>query len=237
MNTLVAPHLEQISSAAAGIAAFQFGAPKIFTNAILRSRDIVSLIRDTDVHERALFTVPSPAHGRPTEPNAKPLLGDKTRLAVAPRRNTAVYSVLGGDMIEQLRRGGAGGVEGGIGGIATNEVDVELLLLGAEKLVDVYHIQGATRRIEAARERFDQLTESITNYEALVEAQRSQLDLINHSIDVDYEIPPPQPEETVTEEMIEQEEEAIRKLEQRREQMELKIENIDRQMSSVYRNL
>lgn len=97
----------------------------------------MSLIRDTDVHERALFTVPSSTHVRPSEANAKPLLRDKTRVSVAPRRNTAVYSVLGGDMIEQLRRGGAGGVEGGIGGIATNEVDVELLLLGAEKLVDV----------------------------------------------------------------------------------------------------
>lgn len=99
------------------------------------------------------------------------------------------------------------------------------------------HIQDATRRIEAARERFDQLTESIANYEALVEAQRSQLDLMNHSIDIDYEIPPAQPEEVVTDEMLEQEEEAIRQLEQRREEMEMKIKNIDRQMSSVYRNL
>jgi hypothetical protein len=37
-------------------------------------------------------------------------------------------------MIEQLQRGGAGGMAGGIGGVATNEVDVELLLTGAEKL-------------------------------------------------------------------------------------------------------
>jgi hypothetical protein len=40
-------------------------------------------------------------------------------------------------MIKQLRQGGAGGVSGGIGGIVTNEVDVELLLLGAEKLTNV----------------------------------------------------------------------------------------------------
>ena len=97
----------------------------------------MSLIRDTDVHERALFTVPAPTHNRPSEIAAKPLLGDNARISVAPRRNTAVYSVLGGDMIEQLRRGGAGGVTGGIGGIATSEVDVELLLVGAERLTNV----------------------------------------------------------------------------------------------------
>jgi hypothetical protein len=56
---------------------------------------------------------------------------------MAPRRNTAVYSVLGGNMIEQLRQGGAGGLGGGIGGSRTDEVDVELLLRGAEKLVNV----------------------------------------------------------------------------------------------------
>ena len=65
------------------------------------------------------------------------MLGDNARISVAPRRNTAVYSVLGGDMIEQLRRGGAGGVAGGIGGVATSEVDVELLLVGAERLTNV----------------------------------------------------------------------------------------------------
>lgn len=102
--------------------------------AILHSRDIVSLIRDSHAHEQALFTVPSPTHSRPANPNAK---AAPLHMTGAPRRNTAVYSVLGGDMIEQLQRGGAGGVAGGIGGVVTNEVDVELLLLGAEKLTGV----------------------------------------------------------------------------------------------------
>lgn len=81
--------------------------------------------------------MPSPTHSRPANPNAKVPLGDKVRMAGPPRRNTAVYSVLGGEMIEQLQRGGAGGIAGGIGGVATNEVDVELLLQGAEKLTGV----------------------------------------------------------------------------------------------------
>lgn len=40
-------------------------------------------------------------------------------------------------MVAQLRKGGAGGVGSGVGGLATGEVDVELLLLGAEKLISV----------------------------------------------------------------------------------------------------
>lgn len=103
-------------------------------SAILHSRDIISLIRDSHPHEQALFTVPQPTHSRPANPNVK---APQTRMAGAPRRNTAVYSVLGGEMIEQLQRGGAGGMAGGIGGVATNEVDVELLLMGAEKLTSV----------------------------------------------------------------------------------------------------
>ena len=93
--------------------------------AILRSTHITSLIRDTESHERILFTVPSaPSHTAPGPSTAR-----------APRRNTAVAAMLGKDMVDQLRKGGAGGVGGGIGGVATGEVDVGLLLKGAETLV------------------------------------------------------------------------------------------------------
>jgi hypothetical protein len=95
--------------------------------AILKSSNIVSLIRDSDEQERALFTVPKPAHS---------LEGASS--STAPRRNTAVQSVLGGEMIQRLRRGGAGGMAGGVGGApGTSEVDVDLLLQGAEKLTNV----------------------------------------------------------------------------------------------------
>lgn len=50
-----------------------------------------------------------------------------------------MYSVLGGDMVAQLRRGGAGGVGRGVGGIPTvgGDVDVGVLLMGAERLGSV----------------------------------------------------------------------------------------------------
>lgn len=50
-----------------------------------------------------------------------------------------MYSVLGGDMVEKLRRGGAGGVGRGVGGVPMvgGDVDVEVLLMGAERLGSV----------------------------------------------------------------------------------------------------
>ena len=38
----------------------RFPPPKIFTNALLQPHDITALIRDTEAHERALFSVPPP---------------------------------------------------------------------------------------------------------------------------------------------------------------------------------
>lgn len=72
-----------------------------------------------------------------------------------------------------------------------------------------------------------------------MEAQRLQLDLLNQGVHVGDELPAVKEEEPefVTDEMLQQEEEAIRQLERRREEMELKIKNIDRQMNSVYQNL
>jgi len=76
-------------------------------------------------------------------------------------------------------------------------------------------------------------------YEALVEAQRKQLDILNAGVeDAEEEDSAPQQEQdVVTDEILEHEEEAIKQLEKRKVEMELKIKNLDRQMSSVYRNI
>jgi chromosome segregation ATPase len=99
------------------------------------------------------------------------------------------------------------------------------------------HIPGAKRRIAVARERFEQLTESIAVHEDLVEAQGKQLELLNQHMDDGEEEKPPVKQETeyVTNDMLEQEEEAIRLLEQKRDELESKIKSLDRQMSFVYR--
>lgn len=89
-------------------------------------------------------------------------------------------------------------------------------------------IPGAEERIHRARERYDHLTESLENYEALVEAQRQQLDLLQG----------PEPEEVeeeevgeeVTDEMLAAAEEEIRELEERKAELEERIRNVDRRM-------
>ena len=58
----------------------------------------------------------------------------------ASRRNTAVATVLGGDLVERIRRGGGGMVGTGSRGVMgeeKSEVDVEVLLEGAERLCTV----------------------------------------------------------------------------------------------------
>lgn len=126
----------------------------MFTNALLHPHDITVLIRDTEAHERALFTVPSSTRPvdsaqnitrRNTDFNVNghggTLVGG-TNTVQAPRRNTAVAMLLGGDMVEQIRKSGGGGVGSGIGnniaeGGGKGEVNVEILLEGAEKLCRV----------------------------------------------------------------------------------------------------
>jgi hypothetical protein len=137
-----------------------FAPPKIFTNALLQNHDITSLIRDTELHERALFSVPPPpAAPKHTESTASTkrrntiftangggasISGGGANAVRAPRRNTAVAAVLGNDLVERIRRGGGGGAGSGLGyrkydsnSKNKNEVDVESLLEGAEKLLGV----------------------------------------------------------------------------------------------------
>jgi len=120
-----------------------FPPPKIFTNALLHSHDITTLIRDTETHERALFTVAPPESGS-FEPSStrksnvfKPNIanGEDTGNILGTYRGlrptTAVGRILGGDMMDQIRKGTAAN------GRDRTEVDVDLLLRGAEKLCSV----------------------------------------------------------------------------------------------------
>ena len=124
-----------------------FPAAKIFSNALLQRHDITALIRDTEAHERALFSVPasqasvaSHAAARSTRRDTvfdlaaarDGLLGGRGVGGRVPRRKTAVAAVLGGDMMRQIRDGGGDGP-----GKERGEVDVGTLLDGAEKLCQV----------------------------------------------------------------------------------------------------
>lgn len=154
-------HLEQIALSSAAIAELpsvglapieiptltlgpRFPPPKIFTNALLHFHDITALIRDTEAHERALFTLAAPEHeSRLSTANAArrstvhglngaaQAYRNGTALPRGQRQGSAVARLLGGELGEQIRK------EGSKEGKDRGEVDVNLLLKGAEKLCGV----------------------------------------------------------------------------------------------------
>ena len=120
-----------------------FPPPKIFTNALLHPHDITTLIRDTEAHERALFTVAPPEPGsfepssnrkstvfRPNNANGEDT-GHIMGIYRGLRPTTAVGRILGGDIMDQIWRGATSN------GRDRTEVNVHLLLNGAEKLCSV----------------------------------------------------------------------------------------------------
>lgn len=122
---------------------YRFPSPRIFTNALLGSHDITALIRDTESHERALFQVdPSskPHASRRATRRGTTFGGEAEKESMASRiysarnnRNqSAVARVLGSDMMEEIKRFAGTSNRG-----APGEVNVEVLLRGAEILCDV----------------------------------------------------------------------------------------------------
>ncbi|KAH0543308.1 hypothetical protein FGG08_002371 [Glutinoglossum americanum] len=246
---LLATHLEQISLSAIAIAEFP----------------------DTESHERALFSVPPPpppltAHD-PSNPKrrttafhtngnslADSIGGGGINAVRAPRRNTAVAAVLGGDMVEQIRRGGGGGVGSGVGypsagteGREKGEVDVEVLLKGAEK----FPIPNTAQKISSLRTRYTQLASSISHYEARVNKQAAQLDRMNRGQDYDIDADEDDDDDDapsdrgptaaadeeveVTEEDLRKEEEEIRELERKKRMLEERVSGMERDLGGLLR--
>lgn len=91
-------------------------------------------------------------------------------------------------------------------------------------------------RISRARDRYEQLTESVSNYEALVESQRTQLNLLNQ-FDGDEPAEETGTALNVTDGMMEEQEAAIHELEAKKEELEQKMKILEHKMSSVYRSM
>lgn len=256
--TLLDAHLEHISSCAASIADLSFAPPRIFTNALLQNHDITSLIRDTERHERALFSVPppppAPKHAEPTVatnrrntifntngPGAA-ISGGGANAVRAPRRNTAVAAVLGTHLVDKIRRGGGGGAGSGLGyrtydGNHKNEVDVESLLEGAEKLLGVYPIPGAHEKITAMRQRHAQVTASIDYYQERLAEQTIQLGQLSRNRDFADDEPDPVPEPAavapMTDEDMRREEDEMKQLERKKRELEDRVNSMSRDISGL----
>lgn len=118
---------------------------------MLHAPDITALIRDTEAHERALFSLAKRAE---TSSAREPLSNPARRSTVfslqdeqqnkeqtfkAPRRGTAVAAVLGGDLSHQVRRELSRDFKDTTRGRTkqVDEIDVDVLLKGAERLCGV----------------------------------------------------------------------------------------------------
>ncbi|THY25465.1 hypothetical protein D6D01_05051 [Aureobasidium pullulans] len=186
-SSLLSSHLDQISLCASSISDLPFSRPKQFTNALLTHHDITALIRDTEQHERALFSIaPPPVPSKSQiQQISSTFTTSASRSIVAPntqrppRRHTAVAAVLGGDLYRKTRSGHSGKQ-------AKGDIDVELLLRGAEKLCRVYPIPGAFDRIGELRNRYAQLSANIAHYEERVAMQSAELDHLHQNHD-DYD--------------------------------------------------
>lgn len=109
---------------------------------MLNTSDITALIRDTESHERALFSIATKNEYKAANGDRRNTVfnmdGDARRMTQmpAPRKNTAVASILGGDLAERIRREQ---VDDRVrdGTVQKDHLDVNLLLKGAKKLCDV----------------------------------------------------------------------------------------------------
>lgn len=249
--SLLSAHLEQISCSCQGIDALRFPSSNIFTNALLSNNDITNLIRDTEAHERALFSVPPPpppplpTHAQTSargsvdpEPEPEPARRRQTVFSVAsgevtaappvrggsahPRRRTAVAAVLGGEMHEQLRADRKG------------DLDVEVLLRGAEKLCGVYELPGARERIAALRSRFRAGTNTVAYYEAKVSDQAEQLAAMNKLwMDGDDDKHPVDDTESWTADDLRREEQEAREMEIKQNELQERLRAMDKDLGGL----
>lgn len=253
--SLLERHLEQISLSSESIATLPFPPPKIFTNALLSTTDITSLIRDTEPHERALFSVPPPppsvTSSTPYQ-DPKSSTNTKRRQTVfnvaqgevtagvagpgnrAPRRNTAVAAVLGAELHSEVRK-----TEG------KGDIDIEVLLRGAEKLNDVYSVPGVPEKVQSLRNRYADIASSLPHHEKKVERQTRELERMNRGEEWDEEEEDDEyggeheafegDEIEVTDEDLRREEEEIAELERKKRELEERVKGMERDLGGLLR--
>jgi chromosome segregation ATPase len=154
-----------------------------------------------------------------------------------------VAAVLGNELVERIRRGGGGGAGSGLGyrkydASNKNEVDVESLLEGAEKLLSVYQVPGAYAKIAAMRQRHARLEASLEYYESRLAEQTAQLGRLNRSreeyLDEDDEVEEqPQEDFVLTAEDLRREEEEVRQLESKKRGLEDRVHSMGRDISGL----
>ncbi|KAL2816944.1 DASH complex subunit Spc34 [Aspergillus granulosus] len=243
--SLLENHLEQIMLSSAAIADLPFPPPRMFTNALLGPHDITALIRDTEAHERALFqsdlSVKSSNSQRRATRRATQFQTEVETESMASRiysarnnRNqSAVARVLGSDMMEEIKRSTRTSANGPRG-----EVNIDVLLKGAEILCNVYPVAGAQDEIASLRYRHQLISQSIAELEERVARNTEELESMSRSYDDDYDdyenAGALNPELTgVTDADLERELEEIKDLERRKRRLEARVTGMERDLGGL----
>ena len=202
------------------------------------------MIRDTEAHERALFSLAASEKGpRPSSSRRTTVFGPNgtgNNFSQSHRQRSAVATLLGGDLGEQVRRQGA------IEASERGEVDVNVLLKGAEKLCAIYPVAGAPEKIDSLRSRFEQLSSSIARYEARVAKQQIQLTKLSKRASGEYDDEVAEDEDgadehvekeakPMTQEDLDRETEDIRLLEEKKRALEDRVSGMESDLGGLLR--
>jgi len=233
---------------------------------MLNTNDITALIRDTESHERALFSIASKEEYGPSAKDRRSTVfnvekdGRRVTQMPAPRKNTAVASILGGDLAERIRRE-QGDDRAREGTVQKDHLNVNLLLKGAEKLCAALYISpnklqddpantcspmpGAAERIADLRSRYSNVVDSIAQYEELISEQAVQMRGRNRPplfADEDEEVDLPRASTSriggtqhPTVDDLRHEEAGIRELEQKKRTLEQRVIGMDKDLGGLLR--
>lgn len=145
-----------------------------------------------------------------------------------PRRHTAVAAVLGGEMHETLKRGEAD---------RRGDIDVEVLLKGAEKLCGVYDLPGARERIASLRAKFRNGRDTAAYYEGKVAEQAEQLASLSRNWMDDEEDDGEGEEEVeggiLTVEDLKREEEEAREMEGKKRELQARLRTMEKDLGGL----
>lgn len=279
MASRILGHLDQIAYSCEGIDSLQyatrftkamtlrtdfssFPAPKIFTNALLANHDITSLIRDTEAHERALFSVPPPppAASAPKPSairNATKNERKEDEDAGRPKkRRQTVFNVSSGEVTTgpPTTRGGAANlrkhtaVAAVLGGEMHDQIqrgerdrksdaDVDVLLRGAEKLCGVYELPGARDRIATLRAKHRNGVNTMAYYETKLAEQATQLEGMNKNSIEDEPDEEDEEEEDGearwTEEDLKREEAESREMEAKKRELQARLRAMEKDLGGL----
>ena len=197
-----------------------------FTNALLHNTEITALIRDTEPHERGLFSTRpgNPSNIRTSTKSGSIVENTASRRTTsydAPSQSSVVARVLGSDLLRKIQSSGQESKR-------DRRVNIDILLQGAEKLCAAFPLEGASTRINAIRDRHDLLVTSIKHWDDKLGRQQLNLNSIKEPASAQYDANTNSPSDD-----LKAEEEAILKLESKKADLEARVAALEHDLDHL----